>query len=142
MVGSMENLVSLFNQRYMTHGVPADYQFYLVKGTKVWYAHGDVNDREYNFLVAAPDQEHAEAWVKYQFLANSDCCIKTKVDLEAYLEEAAYDSENGIFHGSYEDWTDMGEDILRHIDSCEKLVIEEVNTLLKFQMFDDSNLYR
>lgn len=138
----MEKLRSLFDVRYMLHGLPADYQVFLVKGTKVWHEHGDINDREYNFMVAAPDQEHAEAWVQYQFLANSDCAINTAEELEAHLEENAYDSENGIYDSLYDGWIDMGGDILKQLDSCQLLSSEEVETMLKLQTFDDANLYK
>lgn len=138
----MENLRSLFDVRYMLHGLPADHQFFLIKGTKAWYEHGDINDHGYSFLVAAPTQEQAEAWAKYHFLTNADLGISTAKELNTHLAENEYDSSEGPFSEDYDGWTDLGDNILKTLDSFELIGRKDVETLLKYQLHDDANIYR
>lgn len=139
----MATFKEFLDKRIELNNLPEGYCIYIIQGEKHWIANGDINDRNYTFIVAARNPVLAKQWAEFVFLTNSDCSVKTYSDIKEALDENALKpSESDFFdqYSEHEGWVDMGGDIVKRLELPEELTNEEASVILRFNTFDDSNV--
>ena len=139
----MATFKDFLDKRVQLNNLPEGYGIYIIQGEKHWMANGDINDKNYTFVVAARNPVLAKQWAEFVFLTNSDCSVKTYSDIKEALDENALKpSESDFFdqYSEHEGWVDMGGDIVKRLELPEELTNEEASVILRFNTFDDSNV--
>ncbi|AMW80580.1 hypothetical protein AMD27_16825 (plasmid) [Acinetobacter sp. TGL-Y2] len=139
----MATFKDFLNNRIELNNLPEGYCIYIIQGEKHWMANGDMNDKNYTFVVAARNPVLAKQWAGFVFLTNSDCSVETYSDIKDILDENALKPSESAFFDQYsehEGWVDMGGDIVKRLELPEELTNEEASVILRFNTFDDSNV--
>lgn len=136
------NLDHLFNfaQRrlHLKERLPENFKFFLLKCEQAWEQYGDKKQIEFHFLVAAPDADHAKAWVMYDFLTNYDDSLKTYQDMLDQLSQFKIGQGHSLY-GYFPEYTQLGPNHFRHIKSCVEITPYEADTIQKYGLFKESN---
>lgn len=120
--------------------LPKGFKLYCVHGTKQWYSHGDLNDDDRLFLIAAPNKDAALTWARFEYLAMSDSSIKTYKELMNSIKENTVD-ENHSEYPRLDGYIDVGDFQFRSIHSVEKISKKEASIIIKRDAYDYSNVY-
>lgn len=126
-------------QTFNLADLPEGFQIFKIDGEKCYRCYGDLQEDSRIFLIAAPDEKHALAWVQVEFLACSDTSFETYQELLDYLKE----SEVGEDHDeclTLEGYTNVGDDQYRTILTHEIIPQAEATILLKHNAFDYTNI--
>lgn len=126
----------MFNLSELAEG----FKIFLIEGNNAWMAHGDLNDADHFFLVAAQDKMHAQGWVEFDFLAFADNTLASYED----LQEQIIENEVGQDHPQYfalEGYTDVGDYKYRIINSWREVALDEARVLLNSGTLNNKNLH-
>lgn len=126
----------MFNLSELAEG----YKIFLIKGNNAWMAHGDLNDVDHSFLVAAQDKPHAWGWVEFDFLAFADNTLASYEDLQDHIIENEVDQDHPQ-HCELQDYTDVGDYKYRIIKSWREVPLDEARVLLNSGTLNNTNLY-
>jgi hypothetical protein len=113
----------------LSNGLPESLSLFKFTCTKYWYRGGDLNDKQYDFLVAAPNLESAQVWVEVEFLACGQS-FDSHTDLKAHLEENEVpedDLYSTVIHGAQ----DVGDMEYRAIDFYNQVDLSDALVLLQ-----------
>lgn len=119
--------------------IRSDHRFYMVDGLTSIVSHGDTDDFERVFLLAAQTESHAKVWVELNFLITTPCKSYTEL-LEAIKEHTVNEDEIDYIGSNFVGCVDVGDYKYRSIQRITEITKEAAMQMLKLGNYYESNM--
>jgi hypothetical protein len=117
----------------------ADYQIFMIDAVTSVMSHGDVEEFERVFLVAAPTQEHAKTWVELHYLLDSVSNSHQEL-IEEIKENTIQDDETDSIDSRFVGHLSVGDYKYRSIDRILEITRGSASQTLMLGNYYQTNL--
>ncbi|MPS92888.1 hypothetical protein [Comamonas sp.] len=119
--------------------IRSDHRFYMVDGLTSIVSHGDTDDFERVFLLAAQTESHAKVWVELNYLITTPCESYTEL-LEAIKEHTVNEDEIDYIGSNFVGCVDVGDYKYRSIQRITEITKQAAMQMLKLGNYYESNM--
>ena len=117
----------------------ANHSFFMIDATTYVLSHGDTEEFERVFLIAAPTAEHAKVWVDLNYLIGGMCSSHQEL-IDEINEQTIDDDETDCIASQFIGCVDVGDYKYRQIDRIVGITKEYAEIMYKQGNFYETNL--
>lgn len=116
-----------------------DYNFYRVHGVTLLMAHGDTEEFDRIFLIAAPSAAHAQVWVEMHYLLEES--FNSHQELKDAIQEHTIDEdEQDYITSRFVGCVDVGDYKYRCIENIVEITKDYAQQMYSLGDYYESNL--
>lgn len=145
LISTLENIMNISefdfaNQNNVIgHAEIANYSFFKIDATTRVLSHGDTEEFDRVFLIAAPTSEHAKVWAELNYLIGGMCNSHQEL-LDELNEQTIDDDETNCIASQFIGCVDVGDYKYRQIDRIIGITKEYAESMYKLGDFYETNL--
>lgn len=121
------------------HAEIANHSFFKIDATTYVLSHGDTEEFDRVFLIAAPTPEHANVWAELNYLIGRMCSSHQEL-IDELNEQTIKDDETDCIASKFIGCVDVGDYKYRQINRIIGITKEYAESMYKLGDFYETNL--